>query len=278
MSYQTNEPQVRNTLKKLGAQLQKGRKLTMLTAYDAITAALLDQSGIDLILVGDSLGNVVLGYETTLPVTLDDIIRHTQAVVRGSRLAFIVADLPFGAAHDPESALQSSLRIFKETGAQAVKIEGGAAAAPTVRRIVEQGMPVMAHIGLTPQSIHQLGGYHRHGKTDSEVRRLLDDALTLEAAGAFAVVLECIYPEVTQQISDKLTIPTIGIGSGPHCDGQVLVINDLIGLGVKPAPSFAKPRADVASLIRQATQAFITDVQSQPEPSSPKAPELHGNA
>jgi len=278
MSFQTTETQGRTTLKKLAAHLQKGRKLAMLTAYDAITAALLDQSGIDLLLVGDSLGNVILGYDTTLPVTLDDIIRHTQAVVRGSRQAFVVADLPFGAAHDPESALQSALRIFKETGAQAVKIEGGATASPIVKRLVDQGIPVMAHIGLTPQSIHQLGGYHRHGKTDSEVRRLLDDALTLEAAGAFSIVLECIYPEVAQQISDRLTIPTIGIGSGPHCDGQVLVINDLIGLGIKPAPSFAKPRADVAAVIRQAAQLFIADVQSQPEPRSTKAPEIHGNA
>jgi 3-methyl-2-oxobutanoate hydroxymethyltransferase len=265
------------TLKKIAQRLQEGRKLSMLTAYDAITAALLDQSGIDLILVGDSLGNVILGLDTTLPVTLDDMIRHTQAVVRGTEQAFIVCDLPFGTTHTPEVALQSSIRVLKETGAQAVKIEGGRAMAPTVQRLVEQGIPVMAHIGLTPQSIHQLGGYHRHGKTDTELKKLIDDALSLEAAGAFAVVLECIYPEVAKIISEKLSIPTIGIGSGHHCDGQVLVINDLIGLGIRPAPSFARPRADVASIIRDATREYIAEINGNSDvtPSSTKA-QAHG--
>ena len=259
----------RLSLKKLQARVEKGEKLAMLTAYDAITAALLDQAGIDLILVGDSLGNVVLGFENTIPVTLDDMIRHSAAVVRGTRNAFIVCDMPFGTTTDPDTALKAAVRIFQASGAQAVKIEGGAWAAPIVHRLVEQGIPVMAHIGLTPQSIHQLGGYHRHGKTEDDARKLLDAALALQDAGAFAIVLECVMPEVSREISERLTIPTIGIGSGTDCDGQVLVINDLIGLGVRPAPSFARPRADAAALIRGAVREYINEVRdgTQHEPT-----------
>jgi 3-methyl-2-oxobutanoate hydroxymethyltransferase len=251
----------RLSLKKLQARVEKGEKLAMLTAYDAITAALLDQAGIDLILVGDSLGNVVLGFENTIPVTLDDMIRHSAAVVRGTRNAFIVCDMPFGTTTDPDTALKAAVRIFQASGAQAVKIEGGAWAAPIVHRLVEQGIPVMAHIGLTPQSIHQLGGYHRHGKTEDDARKLLDAALALQDAGAFSIVLECVMPEVSREISERLTIPTIGIGSGTDCDGQVLVINDLIGLAVRPAPSFARPRADAAALIRGAVREYINEVR-----------------
>jgi 3-methyl-2-oxobutanoate hydroxymethyltransferase len=277
MSFRDTKNKNRLTLKKIAALSNSGQKLAMLTAYDAITAALLDQSGIDLILVGDSLGNVILGHETTLPVTLDDMIRHTAAVVRGTEHAFVICDLPFGTAHSPEIALENAIRVFRESGAQAVKIEGGAWAAPIVQRLVEQGIPVMAHIGLTPQSIHQLGGYHRHGKTGIESQKLLDAALVLEEAGAFAIVLECIIPEVAALISEKLHIPTIGIGSGQSCDGQVLVINDLIGLNTRTAPSFAKPRADVATLIRTAVREYITETKQHSPQAGLGAPTTHGN-
>jgi 3-methyl-2-oxobutanoate hydroxymethyltransferase len=276
MSFQPTSSISRLTTRKIQSRVLQGEKIAMLTAYDAITAALLDQCGIDLILVGDSLGNVVLGYPTTIPVTLDDMIRHTAAVVRGTERALIVSDLPFGTVTDPDTALRSAIRVFQETGAQAVKIEGGEWAAPIVAKLVEQGIPVMGHIGLTPQSIHQLGGYHRHGKNELEANRLEDAALALEAAGAFAIVLECLMPEVTARISKRLTIPTIGIGSGPDCDGQVLVINDLIGLGVKPAPSFAKPKADVASVIKKAVLSYIADVRAETQSSG--AQEIHGTS
>ena len=252
----------RLTLRNLQALYSKGEKLAMLTAYDVVTGALIEQAGAEMILVGDSLGNVVLGYDTTIPVRLDDMIRHTAAVVRGTERAFVICDLPFGAATEPEGALKASIRIFQETGCQAVKMEGGAWAAPTVHRLVEQGIPVMGHIGLTPQSVHQLGGYYRHGKNPQEIERLRESALALEAAGAFAIVLECLTPEVAAELTRDLEIPTIGIGSGQGCSGQVLVINDLIGLGVRSAPSFARPRADVASMIREAVKAYVSDTKA----------------
>ncbi len=234
----------------------------MLTAYDTTMAALLEQAGVDLILVGDSLGNVILGFDSTIPVKLDDMIRHTAAVVRGTRRAFVVADLPFGCASDPETALRSAIRLFQETGCHAVKLEGGSAFAPTVRRLVEQGIPVMAHIGLTPQAVHQQGGYRTHGKNPREIETLLQSARDLAEAGAFALVLECVTSELAREITELLPVPTIGIGSGPHCSGQVLVINDLIGLSVAPPPKFATPRADVASVIRGAVREFVTDVRA----------------
>jgi 3-methyl-2-oxobutanoate hydroxymethyltransferase len=243
--------------------------IAMLTAYDAVTAALVEQAGVDLILVGDSLGNVVLGLDTTLPVTLEAMLHHTTAVVRGTQRAFVVMDLPFGASTDPETALRASVRALKETGCQGVKIEGGLPAVPTVSRLVEQGIPVMAHIGLTPQSIHQLGGYYKHGKSEAEADDLLKAARELQSAGAFALVLEMVVPEVAARISQELSIPTIGIGSGPDCDGQVLVVNDLIGLSLRPPPSFARPRADVASLIRQAVTAWVNEVRAKIEPPAP---------
>lgn len=252
----------RLTLRKIQERHARGEKLTMLTAYDCVTAALLDQSGIEMILVGDSLGNVVLGYDTTIPVTMDDMIRHAAAVVRGTQHAFVICDLPFGTTLDPDTALKASIRAFQETGCQAVKLEGGAQVAPIVRRLVESGIPVVSHIGLTPQFIHQLGGYYRHGKSEDGAQLLGDAAHALQEAGASAIVLECIVPEVATRITAQLKIPTIGIGSGDGCSGQVLVINDLIGLGVRPAPSFARPRADVASVIRKAAQEYIEAVRA----------------
>jgi 3-methyl-2-oxobutanoate hydroxymethyltransferase len=264
------------TLKKIQALKNQGEKIAMLTAYDAVMAALVDQAGVDLVLVGDSLGNVVLGFENTLPVTLEDMLRHTAAVVRGSTRALIICDLPFGVATDPEKALAAGIRVLQETGAQAVKIEGGLSAVPIVKRLTEQGIPVMAHIGLTPQFIHQLGGYYRHGKTPSDAQALLEAALALEQAGAFAIVLECVMPEVAQLLTEKLHIPTIGIGSGSDCSGQVLVVNDLIGLSVTPPPSFAKPRAQIANLIREAIRGYVEETKrtdtnlTSPPPFSPE--------
>ena len=269
MSQQTLSPK-RLTLRDLQRLQSQGEKLTMLTAYDVITAGILDQAGIEILLVGDSLGNVVLGFDTTLPVSLEDMIRHTAAVVRGSQRAFVILDLPFGTTTDPDTALRASIRALKETGCQAVKLEGGATAVPLVRRLTEQGIPVMGHIGLTPQSIHQLGGYYRHGKTALEAQTLCEAALALQEAGAFSIVLECVYPEVAAEITDSLSIATIGIGSGESCSGQVLVINDLIGLGLKPPPKFVTPRADVAQVIRAAVHDFMTSVKTPP-PSSKTA-------
>ena len=259
----------RVTLRTLARDRAAGKKLTMLTAYDYTTATLLDQSGVDLLLVGDSLGNVILGYETTIPVRLEDMIRHTAAVVRGAARALVICDLPFGTVTDPETALRNAVQAFQETGCQAVKLEGGLAMVPTVRRLTEQGIPVMAHIGLTPQSVHQLGGYYRHGKTDEAAARLKQEALALQEAGAFAIVLECVVPELARELTNLLQIPTIGIGSGPDCAGQVLVINDLIGLSARPAPSFARPRADVAAIIREAASSFVAEVQGSPTVPSP---------
>ncbi len=260
----------RTTLRDLQRKTDAGERLAMLTAYDAITATLVDRAGVDLILVGDSLGNVVLGFENTIPVSMDDMIRHTAAVVRGTRKALVILDLPFGTTTDPETALRHSVRAFQETGCQAVKLEGDERAAPIVRRLTENGIPVMAHIGLTPQAVHQLGGYYRHGRTSPEIERLKRSALALEEAGAFAIVLECVVEEVAADISAALRIPTIGIGSGRSCDGEVLVINDLIGLSVSPPPSFARPRADVASIIDRCVREFISETKAQP--SSGKAP------
>ncbi|UJW84233.1 3-methyl-2-oxobutanoate hydroxymethyltransferase [Devosia sp. SL43] len=251
----------RLTIRDIHALRRGGEKIAMLTAYDYVTAGLVDQSGVDIILVGDSLGNVVLGYETTLPVTLDDMIRHASAVYRGTTRAMVVCDLPFGTARDPETALSSAITVLQQSGCQAVKIEGGGAAAPIVARLVEQGIPVMGHIGLTPQAVHQLGGYYKHGRDAPAAQELIAAARDLQKAGAFALVLEFIVPEVAAEITRQLDIPTIGIGSGPDCAGQVLVINDLIGLNTRPVPGFARPRADVAAIIRQAVGEYVSDVK-----------------
>jgi 3-methyl-2-oxobutanoate hydroxymethyltransferase len=257
-----NRTQARLTIRNIQALRDGGERIAMLTAYDNVTAALLDQAGIDMILVGDSLGNVVLGHPTTLPVTLADMIRHGAAVHRGTARALIVCDLPFGTATDPETALRSAITVLQQTGCQAVKIEGGAPAAPTITRLREQGIPVMAHIGLMPQAVHQLGGYYVHGKNAESAERLMETALALQHAGAFAIVLECIVPDLAAEITRRLTIPTIGIGSGAACSGQVLVVNDLIGLNIERPPSFVVPRADVAAVIREAACAYVAEVKN----------------
>ena len=252
----------RLTTRDVRSLARNGGKIAMLTAYDHVMAGLLDQAGIEIILVGDSLGNVVLGHETTLRVTLDDMIRHAAAVYRGTERAMLVCDLPFGTATDPETALRSAIAVLQQTGCQAVKVEGGTAAVPIVARLVEQGIPVMAHIGLTPQSVHQLGGYYRHGKGEARAQELIEAAEKLQDAGAFAIVLEFVVPALAEKITRLLDIPTIGIGSGPGCSGQVLVINDLIGLNIRPVPSFAKPKADVAGIIRKAVGEYIAEVKA----------------
>lgn len=240
-----------------------GEKITMLTAYDATMARLLDAAGIDVLLVGDSLGMVVLGYEDTIPVTMEDILHHTRAVVRGARRALIVADLPFLSYQVSESeAVRNAGRLLQDGGAAAVKLEGGAVVAPTLRRIVQTGIPVMGHIGLTPQSVRALGGYRYTGRTAEDAERLLGDARALQDAGAFSLVLECVADEAAQRITSELEIPTIGIGAGPHCDGQVLVSYDMSGLFDGFTPRFVKRYADVASEVSRAAREYADDVKN----------------
>jgi 3-methyl-2-oxobutanoate hydroxymethyltransferase len=241
---------------------RQGRKITVLTAYDATMAALLDRAGIDALLVGDSLGMVVLGHDTTIPVTLDAMIHHTAAVARGSKRALIIADMPFLTYQiSEEETLRNAGRLMQEGGAHAVKLEGGRAVAPVVRRLVETGIPVMGHLGLTPQSVHQLGGYGAVGKTSAEADQMLEDARILEAAGAFAVVLESIPAELAARITSEISIPTIGIGAGPECDGQVLVSYDAFGLFDRFVPKFVKQYADLGQTIVKGAQEYIRDVQ-----------------
>ncbi len=239
-----------------------GQKITMLTAYDATMARLMDRAGVDALLVGDSLGMVILGQETTIPVTLDAMVHHARAVSRGAERAFVLADMPFlswQASH--ADAIRNAGRLMQEGAVSAVKIEGGLHAADTVRRLVEIGIPVMAHIGLVPQAIHQLGGYRVAGRTQDEADRLVEDALALEQAGAFAIVLECIPAEVAAAVTAKLSIPTIGIGAGPHCDGQVLVSYDAFGLYDEIAPKFVKQYAHLGDEMIAAAKQYIAEVE-----------------
>jgi len=239
-----------------------GEKISVLTCYDYPTARIMDHCGIDVILVGDSLGVVVAGYENTLPVTMEDMIYHTRAVVRAEPKALVVADMPFLSYQtDLRDARINAGRLVKDGGAAAIKIEGGANVAETIRAIVAMDIPVMAHIGLTPQSIHRMGGYRVQGKREEQASRLLEDAVAVQEAGAFAVVLEGIPQKLGRRITEELTIPTIGIGAGPHCDGQVLVIHDILGLCEKYSPKFVKRYADARSLISDAVQSYIADVK-----------------
>jgi 3-methyl-2-oxobutanoate hydroxymethyltransferase len=238
-----------------------GEKITALTAYDYPTARLLDESGIDIILVGDSLGMVVLGYEDTTEVTLADMVHHTRAAARGVKRALLVGDLPIHSYDDAEQAV-SSARALMEAGAQAVKLEGGASHVAQIEAIIADGIPVMGHIGMLPQSVREEGGYKVKGRTQAEAEALLRDAAAVEKAGTFAVVLEIVAAETARRITDALEIPTIGIGSGSHCDGQILVTHDLIGLFPWFTPKFVSPEARVADDIRRAAQAFIRRTKS----------------
>ena len=246
----------------LAKMKQDGEKIAALTAYDFLTAQLLDRAGIDLILVGDSLASVVLGYPTTLPVTVDEMLHHARAVVRGVSRALTVADLPFLSYQTgPDEALRNAGRFLKEAGVEAVKLEGAGPVLHAVENLVQIGIPVMGHLGYTPQSAHRFGTQIVQGKTAAKANRLLDDAIALEGAGAFAVVLECMPAEVGKLITERLTIPTIGIGAGPSCDGQILVFHDLVGL-TPTAPRFVKRYANLARTIELAAASYIDDVQS----------------
>jgi 3-methyl-2-oxobutanoate hydroxymethyltransferase len=250
----------RVTVPSLRARKRRGERIAMLTAYDFGFASLFDQAGIDVLLVGDSLGNVVQGHATTLSVTLDEMIYHTRLVARGARHALVVADLPFGSYQiTPEDGLRSAVRCVKEGGAHAVKLEGGQAVADTIARIVAAEIPVMGHVGLTPQAIHRMGGYRVQGRGESGRAGVLADAQAVEAAGAFAVVLEGMPAELAAEITRSLAIPTIGIGAGVDCDGQVLVMHDLLGLS-DGAPGFAKQYANLGALAVQAARRFADEV------------------
>jgi 3-methyl-2-oxobutanoate hydroxymethyltransferase len=251
----------RVTVRDIAAAKARGEKWPMLTAYDALTARIFDEAGIPVLLVGDSAGMVVYGHDTTIPVTVDDLIPLTAAVVRGTRRAMVVADLPFGSYQaSPGAALGAAVRFLKEAGAHAIKLEGGQRVAHQVEELVAAGIPVMAHLGLTPQSVHAFGGYRVQGRGE-DGERLLHDAKTLEAAGAFAVVLECVPAPLATQVTEALSIPTIGIGAGPDCDAQVLVWQDMAGLSPR-TPKFVRKYADVAGVLRDAAAAYAADVAS----------------
>jgi 3-methyl-2-oxobutanoate hydroxymethyltransferase len=253
-------------IKKMKAQ---GEKITVLTAYDYAISSVLDECGIDMILVGDSLGMVVLGYDTTLPVTMEDMLHHTKAVSRAAKNSLIIADMPFMSYQiSPQVALTNAGRFLQEADAQAVKLEGGREQAETVQKIVAAGIPVMAHLGLTPQSIHQIGGFKVQGKKEDSAQRIIEDAKILEEAGAFSLVLECIPEKLADEITNSLTIPTIGIGAGVNCDGQVLVINDMLGLYDRFTPKHVKKYANLSSDIKKAVKTYIVEVKNSSFPDS----------
>ena len=253
----------RLTIRQLLKKAEQGGKLTMITAYDYPTAQLVDEAGIDMILVGDSLGMVVLGYEDTLPVTMDDMVRHTQAVVRGAKKAFIVADLPFLSYQTSiEEAVKNGGRLLKEGGAQAVKLEGGLSMVPTIQRLVDSGIPVMGHIGLTPQAVNQLGGFAIQGRQAQDAKRIIEEAKAIEKAGAFSIVLEGIPWQLAKLVTENLTIPTVGIGAGPNCSGQVLVLHDTLGLFDRFTPKFVKQYANLREVIGKALAQYRQDVES----------------
>jgi 3-methyl-2-oxobutanoate hydroxymethyltransferase len=259
---------MRVTITETKEMKQKKESIPVLTAYDYVTAKIIDEAGVPLILVGDSLGMVMLGYESTIPVTMEEMIHHTKAVVRGAKKALIIGDMPFMTYHISISdALRNAARFIQKGGAQAVKLEGGEVVADTVRRLVDCGIPVMGHIGLTPQSIHQLGGFKVRGKRLEEARKLLNDARILEQAGAFAIVLECTPAPLSGLITQKLSIPTIGIGAGLDCDGQVQVISDLLGLYTEFVPKHAKQYARLAEETKTAVSTYVSEVKSRSFPT-----------
>jgi 3-methyl-2-oxobutanoate hydroxymethyltransferase len=253
----------------LAVMKKRGEPIVMLTAYDATMARLLDRAGIDVLLVGDSLGHVILGLDTTIPVTLDAIIHHTQAVTRGAGRALVVADMPFLTYQvTAEQAMLNAARIFREGGAAAVKLEGGRAVADTVRRLAAAGLPVMGHVGLTPQHVHRLGGMRQQARDEKAADELLSDALAIEDAGAFGVVLEAVPDAVAEVVTSRLQIPTIGIGAGPHCDGQVLVSYDILGMFDSFVPPFVKQYAQLGDTILRVAQEYANDVRQARFPKS----------
>jgi 3-methyl-2-oxobutanoate hydroxymethyltransferase len=244
------------------------KKITCLTAYDYPTARLMDEAGVDVVLVGDSVAMVVLGYESTLPLTMEESLHHTKAVRRGVQRALVVADMPFGTYQgDVNEALKNAVRFVKEAGAEAVKVEGGERRLEVIGRLTEAEIPVMGHVGLTPQSVNAMGGYRVQGKTVGGAEQLLRDARAVEAAGAFSIVLEGIPRELAAEITKSVRIPTIGIGAGPDCDGQILVLHDLLGLTFQEPPKFARRYANVGEVISQAVREYCADVQGGSFPS-----------
>jgi 3-methyl-2-oxobutanoate hydroxymethyltransferase len=252
--------QVRTTVAKIQKMKQQGERIPVITAYDYTSAQVVDRAGIPLLLVGDTLGMVVLGHSSTLPVTLDEIIYHTRAVVRGTQQTLVIADMPFLTYTTIEQAVYSAGRLMQEAGAQAVKLEGGAPVVPMVRRMVELGIPVVGHLGYTPQSEHQIGR-RVQGKHAEDARRIIQDALALEQAGAFALVLELVPAQLAREITSRLHIPTIGIGAGPECDGQVQVWHDLLGLYTDFVPRHARRYLSLADMMGEALQSYVADVR-----------------
>lgn len=266
---------MKTTIRTIQQKKERGEAIVMLTSYDYTSARLAAAAGVDILLVGDSLGMVIQGYDTTLPVTLDDIIYHTRAVVRGAPESLVVADMPFMSYQvSPEQALVNAGRVMQETGAQAVKLEGGAHMAATVQRLVQVGIPVMGHIGLTPQSVNQMGGWRVQGRSSAEADRLIADAGALAEAGAFSIVLELVPIELAAAITAAVPVPTIGIGAGPHCDGQVQVWHDILGLFSDFQPKHARRYADLGAAIRQAVSQYSADVRGRTFPTEAHATHL----
>lgn len=251
------------TTLRLKQMKEQGEKISMITSYDYSMAKIVDAAGIDVILVGDSAANVMAGHQTTLPITLDQMIYHASSVVRGVERALVVCDMPFGTYQgDPQTALNSAVRIMKESGADAVKLEGGEEILDSVKRILTAGIPVMAHLGLTPQSIHKFGGYGLRAKEESEAEKLIHDAKLLEEAGCFAVVLEKIPAALAKRVTESLTVPTIGIGAGAGTDGQVLVVHDMLGINKGFSPKFLRRYADLHTIMTEAIEHYVEDVKS----------------
>jgi 3-methyl-2-oxobutanoate hydroxymethyltransferase len=246
----------------LKAMKKRGERIAMLTAYDYPSARMVEEAGVPIILVGDSLGMVVLGYDSTIPVTMDEMLHHVKAVVRGTRRAHVVADMPFMSYQaGPQDALRNAGRMLKEGGAQSVKLEGGQRTAEAVRLLVASGIPVMGHLGLTPQSVNQIGGYKVQGKTPAAAVKLVNDAVTLAEAGAYAIVLETIPAQLAKMVTEKVSVPTIGIGAGPHCDGQVQVFHDMLGLFADFVPKHAKRYARIGEVVVEAVSRYVDEVQ-----------------
>ncbi len=259
---------MRVTIRDIDQMKKRGEKIAMITAYDYTAARLVEQAGMPVILVGDSLGNVILGYDSTVPVTMDEMVHHIKAVVRGTERAHIVGDLPFLSYQaDVAEAVRNAGRLLKEGGCQSVKLEGGRYMADTVSKIVQSGIPVMGHIGLTPQAVNQLGGYRVQGRTPKAAVEMMEDAKALEEAGAYAIVLETVPAQLGQLISERLSIPTIGIGAGVHCDGQVQVFHDLLGLFSDFTPKHARQYANLADTIRSAVSDYVADVGKESFPT-----------
>jgi 3-methyl-2-oxobutanoate hydroxymethyltransferase len=256
------------TVPEVRSKKEKGEKIACLTAYDYCFARILDEAGIDLLLVGDSLGSVVQGHDSTLPVTMDDVIYHTRAVIRGRRRALVVSDMPFMTFQlGADDAKRNAGRLVQEGGAESVKLEGGVTQAATIEALVKMGVPVMGHVGLTPQSVHQFGGYRIQGRGEADARAILDDAMAVEQAGAFAVVLEGIPVQLAREITQRVSIPTIGIGAGMHCDGQILVVHDMLGLFDDFTPKFVKRYANLKETIGGAVRSYMEEVRTEAFPA-----------